>query len=433
MNKSYLQTFILIVVVEFSVLLAGFWMLGDYDVKRFNVWPISEWLINYQAGFVRRGLMGEVLRQLNHPDPILPFLNPIILSFYYAYVVIYISIYLQSKIRSWLVLIMGLLIPGGIFHMATGTLFYPRKEILFLIHFGLLCLLYMRIQAAPYFGKSHNIIAFVSIAIIGGVLLTLIHEPYLFMGYPVTALLFFILHKENPNNRYAKWGLYTYLSMMLGIFLLCSYYHGDFVTSQVIWDSYTLSDRVSLAPVAPYTAAFATAGLGWSLAQHFSTIYGVYLTGTWIIWLFFLFANALVLIYMTIKIQDAIKRRAYADIVGSQVQTISSYLTYVLLAFCISLTMFLIASDYGRWIACASNLTMLFMFSTTNSSYVKKIRHEKLICLNNFSERLIKASCSIAVPISLLAYELIFQMPESCIRGDDLLIRYDKFLLLFFE
>ena len=140
-SKSPLRFAIPFVIVEFSILVAGYWMLGDFDIHRFNVWPISEWMINYQAGFVRRGLIGEVLHQLNMAGGVIPILYPLVFIFYCAYIAIFIFNFIISKIRSSSILTLSLLIPGGIFHMALGPYFYTRKEILFLIHFGLLCLL----------------------------------------------------------------------------------------------------------------------------------------------------------------------------------------------------------------------------------------------------------------------------------------------------
>ena len=44
-------------------LFAIFFLFQKYDNK--VEWTISEWLINYQGGFTRRGLLGEIVFQLS--------------------------------------------------------------------------------------------------------------------------------------------------------------------------------------------------------------------------------------------------------------------------------------------------------------------------------------------------------------------------------
>src|SRR6266446_6911984 len=51
-----------------------------YPGYKVNTWQISEWLINYQGGFVRRGLPGEIILALSKQG-INPYLAIIGLSF----------------------------------------------------------------------------------------------------------------------------------------------------------------------------------------------------------------------------------------------------------------------------------------------------------------------------------------------------------------
>jgi hypothetical protein len=432
--KKYLKVFIPLLIIEFSVILSGFWMLGDYEVKRFNVWPISEWLINYQAGFVRRGLFGELLHQLNTSTSIIPLLNQLVLGFYYCYVAIFIGVYIRSRRRSTLVLVLALLIPGGIFHMAMGAIFYTRKEILFLIHFGLLCLLYFNIRDGKKENKLLWIWLFGLLAIVGGSLLTLIHEPYLMMAYPITLLLLAITYFENKPSLQMGWFVSIYAVLIPIIFVICSLNHGNPQMSQTIWDSFTLSDRLTLAPFAPYTASLATGGLGWTLTQHLSTIYGVFITGTWVYWVFFLLANAWVLTWLALHLQNPEQR-------SKQIQTknntigivVNDYVMIVMFSYFISLSMLLLASDYGRWIACATNLTILFSFTISGSSIFRQRRfYSNQLLVNSYKaiEILNKKTYSL---VFLIGYELIFQMPECCVQTPDIFLRFDKFLILFIE
>ena len=429
MTRNYWQAFFLIAILEFSVFLAGFWMLGDYEAKRFNVWPISEWLINYQGGFVRRGLMGEILRYFSDARGSIVLLNSLVLTFFYLYIVIFLAVYYFANIRQIGLLIIALLIPGGVLHMSIGAIFYPRKEILFLIHFGILCLIYLMHDRFRVKEEGLSLDLFGITAVLGGGLLTLVHEAYLFMAYPITVLLFVILHKANRTYYPLKLQLFFYVLLIPVLFGVCSAYRGDPQIAQRIWDSYTLIDRLVLAPAAPYTAAYATAGLGWTLQQHLSTIYGVFMTGTWIYWLFFAIANAFVLVYIAIQIE---KKQ-----VIEQGNSESNYFKNSLLplqtigAFVISSSMVMIASDYGRWIACATNLTLLFLFTVSHSSGPQNLDWGRWKLGNRLIPIFNWMGGSTVALILILSYELIFQMPECCISGVDLFMPYAKFLELY--
>ncbi len=429
MTRGYWQAFFLIAILEFSILLAGLWMLGDYEAKRFNVWPISEWLINYQGGFVRRGLVGEILRYITDDRGSIAMLNSLVLGFFYLYILVFLALYYFASIRQIGLLIIALLIPGGIFHMSIGAIFYPRKEILFLIHFGILCLIYVMHYRLQLKGKLFSLNLLGLTAIIGGSFLTLVHEAYLFMAYPITILLLGILYKEHSTYFPLKLQMVCYVILIPALFGLCSIYRGDPQIAQRIWDSYTLVDRLVLAPAAPYTAAYATAGLGWTLQQHLSTIYGVFVTGTWIYWLFFSVANAFVLLYLAIQIAKK-QEEAQGNLNPNSLKN-SVLVLLTIFAFIISSSMIMIASDYGRWIACATNLTLLFLFAVSHSARLQNFEWFQL----KFGKKLTLffnwLSGSMVALILILSYELIFQMPECCISEGNIFIPYPKFIELY--
>jgi hypothetical protein len=430
--RSYIKAIIPLVILQFSIIISAYWMLGDYEVRRFNQWPISEWMINYQGGFVRRGMIGNILHHLALSGGVIPFLYPLVFSFYCTYILIFIVNYIYSRIQSTTVLVLALLIPGGIFHMALGPYFYTRKEILFIIHFGILCLLYRSIQKVNHENKTLAIGIFGAMTVMGGGFLTLVHEPYLFMAYPITLLLCVIIYVENKQNLSSKVVLLIYGLLIPIIFVICSLNHGDQTISQQIWDSYQLKDRIILAPRAPYTAAFSTGGLGWGFAQHLSTIYGVFITGTWVYWGFFWLMNGLVMLCIAYKISSrsiSLKGLKFDEQEMSLER--STYVVSIIFAYLISSSMFLIASDYGRWIACATNLALLFAFATYKSRYIKIIAIKMHADVFSFVKKVEEILITKTVLFLIVLYELVLQMPECCIHGPEIFIRYDKFLMLF--
>ena len=67
------------------------------DQWTINAWTIGEWLINYEGGFVRRGLFGSIIYKLSYGLNINPFLIVNILSF-----LIFISfLYLLKDTRKY--------------------------------------------------------------------------------------------------------------------------------------------------------------------------------------------------------------------------------------------------------------------------------------------------------------------------------------------
>lgn len=411
-NKAYLAL-VAMAILEFSIILAWFWMTGDFDQIRFGVWPMSEWLINYQGGFVRRGLIGEVLFQLNPGAPLIPALNHLTFYFYLIYCLIFVLIYWFAKIKNSLVLVVALLIPGGIFQMAISASFFTRKEILFLILFGLLCLLYLRIRAIGNDKRGLWNAAFALIAIVGGICLTLIHEAYLFMGFPYVLTLFWVLKTENKADVFLRVAFKVFAVAIPLVFLLCSLEHGSIAVSQQIWDSLSLADRLTISPHAPYTVYGAIGGIGWGKLQNLSTLYGVLVTGGWVYWLFFSLGNYLVLAFilgnLTLSQQNAGNIR---------------YFTLISIPLISSLAMFAIGSDWGRWMASAGNHLILLAFTLSASVYAlsKEVRGIHFWPSKYLLDTRVLGSGVFLGGI--LIYELVFKMPECCIEFPYVFIQY---------
>lgn len=408
-KENHLIFLALAIIIEIPVILAIVWMTGDYREPRFNIWPVTEWLVNYQGGFVRRGLIGEFLLTISDPiSGILPNLYRFVLSSYIFYITIFFAVYALAKIKNNRVLILALLIQGGIYHMGISADFYTRKENLFLIFFGFLCLLYINASKKVGESKKKRLFWLVSLPIIFGPILILIHEAYLFMSFPLTAMLLFIVCKENPSYIYLRFGFVLYVGICLIFFISCSIHHGDVVLAQAIWDSLPWVDRVKLSPSAPYSQFAAISSIGWSLGQHLSTIYGVFITGGVYIWIFFILGNVLTLAVIASLIYPISAESRPKRIYG-----------LLVIGLIVSSAMFLIAADWGRWIAFMSNQLLLLMFALSVSTFSKGEEKSKLI-LN-----LIKYTQKIAPKYLfyiVLVYGLVFQMPECCVQYPNIFV-----------
>jgi len=133
----------------------GFLLLITFIVTSYNViqffnerasFQYSDWLINYQAGFVRRGFVGEIFFQLSN---ILQFrLDILILVFVLIlYMTFYLNFYkIIRKINIKLIDLFVILSPISFFYTAFEQKASGRKEIIFLSLFSLFILIIKKIS-----------------------------------------------------------------------------------------------------------------------------------------------------------------------------------------------------------------------------------------------------------------------------------------------
>jgi len=291
--------------------------------------------------------------------------------------------------------------------MGISADFYTRKENFFLILFGLLCLVYISATRQQMLYKKYLLLGFTSLAMIFGPVMILIHEAYFFMSMPMTALLFWVTYKENPNFIFLRVGFWIYLLVCTLTFLICSMNHGDVALAQTIWDSLPWVDRMKLSPAAPYSQFAAISSVGWKLGQHLSTIYGVLITGGVYWWLLFMLGNGLSLGYLAAQMDSSALSPQPTRFFG-----------LLLIACLISSGMFVLAADWGRWIAFISNQLILLMFTLNCSALAKKPEQGKFIL---FLILKIKSIHFKGLFWVLMLYGLVFQMPECCVQYPHLL------------
>ena len=102
-----------------------------YEVHNSLDWAFSEYLINYSGGFVRRGLLGEVLSLFGH-DLIVPIFNIVLMMVFAANLVflIYLS---RITTVSLVIPFLAIVMPAGVISMTVFGDFeiFARKEAIF--------------------------------------------------------------------------------------------------------------------------------------------------------------------------------------------------------------------------------------------------------------------------------------------------------------
>ena len=146
----------LIIVV---VLLRQFYLDIKYfpdlfgDLSLYESWGISEWLINYQGGFVRRGLAGEILYRLYqiHPYPVPYLIIGINVACLVGLISLCIILFRRMNWPIWL-LLFPMFLYYRLYGLEMGVLDSRRDCLMLLLSFGLF------MQYRKYLlGGGHNL------------------------------------------------------------------------------------------------------------------------------------------------------------------------------------------------------------------------------------------------------------------------------------
>lgn len=195
--------------------------LADYD---FQTWQISEFLVNYQGGFVRRGLPGEVLLFLvkNLNISIQWTIKVISLVCLSGVSVFFVKAFLK-KGYSLYILPLCFFLGNGLF-----TSWWIRKDYLFFCFFIPVLWIFSK-------GNLSASLKFILINILA-VLIILSHEVFAFFALPI---LFLLLFNEYKNKGILPSLVISFLFLLPGIlaFLLALRYSGSPETAHAIWTS----------------------------------------------------------------------------------------------------------------------------------------------------------------------------------------------------
>ena len=308
-------------------------------------WIISDWLINYEAGFVRRGLPGELLYRLGHllhlsPVPLVPALT---LALYAVILLGLRSLVLAGPGRLW---VWALL-------LSPATLSFPvldseagfRKELLYLATLVIFVLLLRR-------GRLSGVGASLYIAI-ALVFAVLSHESLIcYAPYFLAALL---LAGRSVPQALAQCALPFALG--LGAAIVCSHHLGDLHAAARICRSlgYPLTENEHGSQVCD---GGAIAYLGYTRAmarqEAVATMRGNH---------YLLLYPALGVLALLPLVLGSVKLAAQ----GFR-QQLTLLWTCAGISFAGSLVLFLFAIDWGRWIYLhALSMTILLLLLRSRS------------------------------------------------------------------
>lgn len=243
-DKERLNFFIgLCLLLSFIIKLINYSKLNLAGLLDLDSYDYTEFLINFQGGFVRRGLIGELLYQLYSWIPF-PLRETISIVCYAAFFYVLIFFFRQFKKHGycWWLIFSPLFLNMPIFVI--------RKDfILYVILIGIIYLL----RNAEHV-KILNFIAFLLL-----ILSLFIHEAFVFWGFPIYVLLILSNCKSRIQNM-------IYVITPVVIFLILCHFKGSMDVARSIVDSW---NGILQDSILSYKNNNSIGALGWNAKETF--------------------------------------------------------------------------------------------------------------------------------------------------------------------
>ena len=343
------------IYIIFLFLLSSFYLSAVYFSPVNNA--MSEWVINYGGGFVRRGLVGEIIFQLSIFFKIKlreGFLIFQILLYFFYYLIVY---WLLSNFKKNFIVYLAIFSPVfysfGLYELeALG-----RKEILMYIFFSYNFYLFYKYKNI----NLNYIFTFLSL-----IILILNHESVIF--YYLFYLFFFIVIDKKKDFRF-------YLLNLLLLFIII------FVSYLIYVNPHSSADNLEMCKRL-LNASDERCGLGANfttanISRHINEVNWRFIDVINYIFIFiFGFIGIFLLIY-----KSKLTKKFY----------ILNFNLFSILIFCSlpGLLLFLIAVDTGRWTSMLYHMIAISFFGMFKLGYIKMdsdIRY-KYIDFNKFKNK----------------------------------------------
>ena len=228
-----------------SIVVGSFLNMLSNRTYQYDSWTIGEWLINYQGGFVRRGLLGETIYFLSNSLKISPiFLIWFICIFSYFLLIKLIFNEAKNKVSK-----VFLLSPGVLLAPIIGD-FLIRKDILLMLIF----LIILKICKH----NDPNILILNVLNILG----ILIHESFAIYTFPIEIIILNIKPDLKSKN---KIFIFNILPSFL-VFALCLIFKGDIDQAKAIHQSWTnISNLFPFETINSEVPLGAINAIGWEI------------------------------------------------------------------------------------------------------------------------------------------------------------------------
>ena len=348
-----------------------FFMSKTYQLNVNN--SMAEWLINYQGGFGRRGLLGELFTQLS-----LIFDYPIRKIILYFLYVIFISYYLLiylffRNIKTNYIIIISLLSPLFILSPLAELEALGRKDILIPLFFLFYCNLYNRLNL---FGLSLILLLFYTI-------LLLTHEVSIFYLPFFYLLLTFKIEKLTIHKIIAL--IFIALIFLFIIYILSNSAHSP-EAIKIMCESMKniLNDKCGMgAYVLNRSLKHNIAELGGLNSIHLIRNFFIFILGY----------SALIILIQSSKFNKS---------KNNILNKFFNLKLLIFLTFLITLIPFTIAVDWGRWFNLSYTMLILFYFFCIKNEKIFLNENSKII--NYLTKRFLKNKTNFFIIVFILCF-----------------------------
>ena len=335
MHKPFLKSTSKTYCIFFLQLVVLIWKLFE-DIQlgfRFDSWNVTELLINYEGGFVRRGLLGQVIYEVSSLFSISPYhivigvclLSIILFTFFLG------KAFAKKNIP--LFLIPSILLVGT--PILTGN--WVRKDILIIVFFLL--------SLKTIFSEKKQSDYWATLILSLGIL---IHESLFFFTFPIFCAFSFF--KQNEKNISLK--EIIPLLIPLGVFIFLLFFSGNKGVSEAILNSWNIQD---------HSIENAITSLSWSLEFDIRIAFaqGKAFTDNGLIFPPLVWALlVIVLFYLLINV-PIFQKENKNNIDFKKFITIVSLFQFISI-----LPLFVLGCDYGRWLFYWTSTTIIIFLLT---------------------------------------------------------------------
>ena len=248
-------------------------------------WSLGEWLINYEGGFVRRGLMGQLFQLFDRPGYIVNLFQKTIILLFILTILIYL--YLEKrKILLFQFTIILLFSFGGFIDYLTSEVpfeYLDRKEIFFY-------LILMFLLILKYFFPLNSYFWITTCSVLSS-LMILTHE--LFAVFFIPTLYFIIILNISSDKKFFSKSSLIFLVPNIIVFLLVFINNGDKEIAIAIFKSYEFTDVQDI-----YKVGSGIQALAWTFEQSNSLVLRMIKFGSIYPWVFYIFFNLFLCIFL---------------------------------------------------------------------------------------------------------------------------------------
>lgn len=314
----------------------GFNGFGPFDDNPYYFWRVTEFMVNFEGGFVRRGALGQLLYEIvrRYDVTLLQIIYPLCAVIYVWVTLTLCALFRRRGFCWW--------IPFIMFLCGYWQSFIRKDFMLVAIMMTSLWVLSRavtdgRADGAAYSDSPRPLRCVVTVTVLT-MLALFLHESYLFWGVPLTALMM------RPINRRLARG---YVLVSVVAFGVLAMFKGDAVTANAIAASWHPLDPAHI----PATPTATIESIGWTLGYAVDHHVGIDFRGLcdlhffkvpkWIIQLLVLIGAS----YVVLNCLTFFRRKSTPYVPGLRVAMFACFIVEI----CCMLPMFILFSnDYER-------------------------------------------------------------------------------------